>query len=184
MLAEARPGLPPERALPGGLAFEQKPDGYRAVLFAGPGRAYLQSRNGADLSSAFCEITAAGRALHAPLVLDGELVVATKGRLDFGELQARARRRGAAARQAARAAPANLIVFGVLDTADGPLLNEPYARPMRPTKGRYGRVCANSQQSWMLGLTPTDSEAACRRGYCASLFVRPHRASDGALVRE
>ncbi|MGW2032956.1 hypothetical protein [Streptomyces sp. NPDC001356] len=55
MLAEARPGLPPERALPGGLAFEQKPDGYRAVLFAGPGRAYLQSRHGADLSSAFPE---------------------------------------------------------------------------------------------------------------------------------
>lgn len=78
MLAVARAGLPPERALPGGLAFEQKPDGFRAVLFAGPGRAYLQSRNGADLSSAFPAITAAGRALHAPLVLDGELVVARR----------------------------------------------------------------------------------------------------------
>ncbi len=126
MLAEARAELPPERALPGGLAFEQKPDGYRAVLFAGPGRAHLQSRNGADLSSAFPEITAAGRDLRQPLVLDGELVVATEGRLDFGRLQARARRRGAGARQAARTAPAHLIVFDVLDTADGPLLNEPY----------------------------------------------------------
>ncbi|MBG7696587.1 ATP-dependent DNA ligase [Streptomyces sp. MC1] len=126
MLAEARSGLPPERALLGGLAYEQKPDGYRAVLFAGPGRAYLQSRNGADLSSAFCEISAAGRALHAPLVLDGELVVAAKGRLDFGGLQAGARRRGGAARQAARIAPAHLIVFDVLDTADGPLMEEPY----------------------------------------------------------
>ncbi|MEW2513855.1 hypothetical protein [Streptomyces sp. NPDC046870] len=117
---------PPERALPGGLAFEQKPDGYRAVLFAGPGRAYLQSRYGADLSSAFPEITAAGRALHAPVVLDGELVVAKEGRLDFGRLQARVRRRGAGARQAARTAPAYLIVFDVLDTADGPLMEEPY----------------------------------------------------------
>ncbi|WP_302898847.1 hypothetical protein [Streptomyces sp. CL12-4] len=27
MLAEARSELPPERALPGGLAYEQKPDG-------------------------------------------------------------------------------------------------------------------------------------------------------------
>ncbi|MER6847042.1 hypothetical protein AB0A81_26540 [Streptomyces flaveolus] len=43
MLAQARPVLPAERALPGGLAFEQKPDGYRALLFAGPGRAHLQS---------------------------------------------------------------------------------------------------------------------------------------------
>ncbi|MEV5646583.1 hypothetical protein AB0L67_42335 [Streptomyces flaveolus] len=44
MLAEARSELPPERALPGGLAFEQKPDGYRALLFAGPGRARTCSR--------------------------------------------------------------------------------------------------------------------------------------------
>ncbi len=62
MLAEARSELPPERALPGGLAFEQKPDGYRTLLFAGPGHAHLQSRNGADLSGAFPEIAAAGRA--------------------------------------------------------------------------------------------------------------------------
>lgn len=63
MLAEARPGLPPERALPGGLAFEQKPDGYRVVLFAGPGRAHLQSRNGADLSSVLfrlCSVACGG----------------------------------------------------------------------------------------------------------------------------
>ncbi|MBD0419302.1 ATP-dependent DNA ligase [Streptomyces sp. TRM S81-3] len=101
-------------------------DGYRALLFAGPGRAYLQSRNGADLSGAFPEITAAGRALREPLVLDGELVVASEGRLDFGQLQQRAWRHGAGARQAARTTPAHLIVFDVLDTADGPLLDEPY----------------------------------------------------------
>jgi ATP-dependent DNA ligase len=126
MLAEARSELPPERALPGGLVFEQKPHGYRTVLFAGPGRAHLQSRNGADLSGAFPEISVAGRALREPLVLDGELVVATEGRLDFGQLQQRARRRGAGARQAARTTPAHLIVFDVLDTADGPLPAEPY----------------------------------------------------------
>ncbi|MEU6776657.1 hypothetical protein [Streptomyces sp. NPDC046759] len=34
MLAEAWSVLPPGRALPGGLAYEQKPDGYRALLFA------------------------------------------------------------------------------------------------------------------------------------------------------
>ncbi|MEU2264948.1 ATP-dependent DNA ligase [Streptomyces olindensis] len=126
MLAEARSEVPPARALPGGLAFEQKPDGYRALLFAGPGRAYLQSRRGADLGAAFIEIAAAGRALSVPLVLDGELVVAQEGRLDFGQLQQRSRRRGAGARLAARETPAHLIVFDVLDTADGPLLDEPY----------------------------------------------------------
>ncbi|MGV9290998.1 ATP-dependent DNA ligase [Streptomyces sp. NPDC003719] len=126
MLAEARSELPPARALPGGLAFEQKPDGYRALLFAGPAGVFLQSRNGASLTAAFPEIAAAGRALPVPLVLDGELVVAHEGRLDFGHLQHRARRRGASARLAAKEAPAHLIVFDVLDTADSALLNEPY----------------------------------------------------------
>ncbi|MER7191295.1 hypothetical protein [Streptomyces flaveolus] len=55
-----------------------------------------------------------------------EPVVATDGRLDFGGLQARARRRGAGALQAARTAPAHLIVFDVLESGDGPLLDEPY----------------------------------------------------------
>jgi hypothetical protein len=59
-------------------------------------------------------------------VLDGELLVASEGRLDFGGLQVRVRRRGAGARQAARTTPAYLIVFDVLDTADSPLLDEPY----------------------------------------------------------
>ncbi|MGV9291012.1 ATP-dependent DNA ligase [Streptomyces sp. NPDC003719] len=117
----ARSEISSERALPGGLAFEQKLDGYRALLFAGPGGAYLQSRNGADVGGAFPEIADAGRVMRQPLGLDGELVVATEG-LDFGQLQQRARRRGAGARQAARP-PAHLIV---LYTADGPLLNEPY----------------------------------------------------------
>jgi ATP-dependent DNA ligase len=126
MLAEARPGLPRDTALPGGLAFEQKPDGYRAILFAGLDGVFLQSRNGANLTAAFPEIAAAGRALRVRLVLDGELVVAAEGGLDFGELQGRARRRGASARLAARESPAHLIVFDVLDTAAGPLLDEPY----------------------------------------------------------
>ncbi|MEV5524583.1 hypothetical protein AB0N43_29555 [Streptomyces pseudogriseolus] len=127
MLAEARSELPPERALPGGLAFEQKPDGYRALLFTGTGgHAHLQSRNGSGLSPAFPEIADAGRGLRVPLVLDGELVVAAEGRLDFGQLQQRALRRGAGARLAARDNPAHLIVFDILDTADGPLLDEPY----------------------------------------------------------
>jgi ATP-dependent DNA ligase len=126
MLAKACSELPPARALPGGVAFEQKPDGYRALLFADLEGVLLQSRNGASLTASFPEIAAAGRALPVPLVLDGELVVAHEGRLDFGRLQVRARRRGTGARLAAKEVPAHLIVFDVLDTADGALLNEPY----------------------------------------------------------
>jgi ATP-dependent DNA ligase len=126
MLAEARRTLPRSRALPGGLAYEQKPDGYRALLFAEPDRAYLQSRNGADLTPAFPEIAVAGRSLPVPLVLDGELVVVHDGRLTFDDLQRGARRRGHGARQATADRPAHLIVFDIIDRAGEPLLDQPY----------------------------------------------------------
>lgn len=57
----------------------------------------VQSRRGTDLTPAFPEIATAASTLSAALVLDGELVVAAEGRLHFGELQKRARRRGRSA---------------------------------------------------------------------------------------
>ncbi|WP_224338898.1 ATP-dependent DNA ligase [Streptomyces olivaceus] len=84
MLAEARRELPRDGVLPGHLVAEQKPDGFRAALFARPGLVMLQSRHGADLSSAFPEIIASASALGEGLVLDGELVVPHEGRLHFG----------------------------------------------------------------------------------------------------
>ncbi|MET7379901.1 hypothetical protein ABZT08_13965 [Streptomyces sp. NPDC005526] len=52
-------------------------------------------------------------------------MVAHQGQLDFGALQARARRRGRSAVQAAINQPAHLIVFDVLET-DHELLARPY----------------------------------------------------------
>ncbi|MEU0030722.1 ATP-dependent DNA ligase [Streptomyces sp. NPDC006335] len=125
MLAEAWRELPSDRALPGRLVAEQKPDGFRAVLFARGDRVMLQSRNGADLTPAFPEIAAAS-ALEEDLVLDGELVVPHEGRLHFGQLQNRARRRGRGAVAAAVEHPAYLIVFDVLEAAGVELLDQPY----------------------------------------------------------
>ncbi|PWI15979.1 ATP-dependent DNA ligase [Streptomyces sp. Act143] len=126
MLAEARRELPSGRALPGRLVAEQKPDGYRAVLFAHTGKVMLHSRNGADLTPAFPEIAAAASALEEDLVLDGELVVPHEGRLHFGQLQNRARRRGRGAVAAAAEHPAYLIVFDVLEADGVELLDRPY----------------------------------------------------------
>lgn len=116
MLAEARRQLPQDEALPRDSVAEQKPDGFRAVLFARPGLVMLQSCQGADLTGAFPDIAAAATELGEALVLDGELVMPYEGRLHFGELQRRARRRGRGAVQAAAERPAYLIVFDVLET--------------------------------------------------------------------
>jgi ATP-dependent DNA ligase len=101
MLAEARRRLPSANALPGGIIAEQKPDGFRAVVFARGDLVMVQSRQGTDLTSAFPDIAPAAKALVDSLVLDGELVVPRQGRLDFTTLQHRARRRGRSAELAA-----------------------------------------------------------------------------------
>ncbi|OIV39359.1 ATP-dependent DNA ligase [Mangrovactinospora gilvigrisea] len=126
MLAADRGELPADGALAGGLRFEQKVDGFRAILFARPGRVLLHSRQGKDLTEAFPDLAAAAARLREPVVLDGELVVYHDGRLDFAQLQQRARRSARTATRAAAAHPAALICFDVLEHAGTPLLARPY----------------------------------------------------------
>lgn len=125
MLARSVAALPPPGAR---LAlFEQKVDGFRTIVFAGP-TPYLQSRRGADLTPAFPEVARAAAALGVEAVLDAELVVHSAGRLDFAVLQQRARRRGATAEHAAGTQPAYLVVFDLLELAGTVLVQEPLSR--------------------------------------------------------
>src|SRR3954470_11820605 len=112
MLARAVDGLPGTHALPGGVQYEQKWDGYRLVGFSTP-RPFLQSRRGADLTDAFPEIAAAVATLP-DVVVDGELVIWNDGALDFPALLQRMASPGARARQLAAARPANYVVFDLL----------------------------------------------------------------------
>lgn len=87
MLSRPVTALPPAGALPGGEVFEPKFDGWRLVILTGPVR--LQTRAGRDVTRSFPEIAEAAAALPARTVLDGELVVWSEGRVDFGALQSR-----------------------------------------------------------------------------------------------
>ncbi|MGW2891841.1 hypothetical protein ACWDDN_42365 [Streptomyces griseoruber] len=71
MLAETRRAWPRDGTLPGHLVAEQKPDGFRYILFARPDLVMVQSRRGADLTSALPDIAAAATELSEVLVLDG-----------------------------------------------------------------------------------------------------------------
>ncbi|MFJ9574550.1 ATP-dependent DNA ligase [Streptomyces bacillaris] len=125
MLARSVTALP----APGGrrLLFEQKTDGFRTIVFAGPAP-YLQSRRGSDLTPAFPELARSATVLGVEAVLDAELVVYSDGQLDFAALQQRARRRGAAAERAALARPAHLVVFDLLELDGVVLVREPLRR--------------------------------------------------------
>src|SRR3954470_18043154 len=125
MLARAVDSLPAAHALPGGVQYEQKWDGYRLVGFSTP-RPFLQSRRGADLTAAFPEIAAAVATLD-DVVVDGELVIWGDGALNFPALLQRMASTGANARRLAVARPANYVVFDLL-AADG---NDMRDKPLR-----------------------------------------------------
>lgn len=97
-----------------GWLFELKHDGFRAFVRTEP--LELLTRQGNPMALAFPEIAAAVRALAIDAVLDAELVVPdARGRSDFEELRRRfVMKRPANIAAAARARPAALIVFDVL----------------------------------------------------------------------
>ncbi|MFE6023847.1 ATP-dependent DNA ligase [Streptomyces sp. NPDC056441] len=140
MLAQARETVPAPGALPGGLAFEGKFDGYRALLFtpAGPGGpTLLQSRRGSLIQRHFPDLVAAARQLPYGLVLDGEVVVWSGDRLSFEALQRRASSGGRTAQQLAEAMPAHFIAFDVLQIDTQELLTEPYERRRAALEGLF-----------------------------------------------
>lgn len=97
MAAHALARLPAPGAMPGGMVFEPKYDGYRMLVFVHGGKVFLQSRNLRDLTGALPEIAEAAGALGKDVVLDGEVVIHTGGRLDFSALQQRLTRHPATA---------------------------------------------------------------------------------------
>ncbi|MFP1629738.1 ATP-dependent DNA ligase [Streptomyces sp. 5K101] len=131
MLAQARESVPGPGVLPGGLAFEAKFDGYRALLFTPNrigGAVLLQSRRGSLIQRHFPDLVAAARQLPDGLVLDGELVVWSGDRLSFEALQRRAVSGARTVDDLAAKMPAHFIAFDVLQADSQELLTEPYER--------------------------------------------------------
>jgi ATP-dependent DNA ligase len=124
MLAKTVHALPEPVACVGGCVFEPKFDGFRAIVFHQPGGVYIQSRAGRPLHGYFPDIAdIVAAALPVGVVLDGELIIWAGGRTSFTLLQRRLNA-GAAVRRIAAEHPAHLVVFDLLQRADGtPLLN-------------------------------------------------------------
>src|SRR5436190_23931496 len=88
-----RPPFPPMEAelvgeIPegGDWLYEPKWDGFRCLAFKDGGTVVLQSKSGQPLGRHFPELVRAVSAIRAPrLVLDGEIVIARDGRLQFDD---------------------------------------------------------------------------------------------------
>lgn len=111
MLAKVAEALPTAD----GYLFEPKWDGFRALVFRGNDQTYLQSRDLRPLNRYFPELE---KALHEALpkgcVLDGEIVVARNGGLDFDALQQRLHPAASRVARLSKETPASFVAFDLL----------------------------------------------------------------------
>lgn len=105
-------------------AYEQKLDGFRAIVFVDGEDSYIQSRGGKALSRYFPELSfAPGR-----YVLDGELVIRDgNGNLEFDALQERIHPAESRINLLSKEIPAAYVVFDLLAEGDESLLERPLA---------------------------------------------------------
>jgi ATP-dependent DNA ligase len=128
--------VPPADAVPGGLLYEPKWDGFRVIIYRFDDRVVLQPRRAGDLAYAFPEVVAeALDQLAAGTVVDGELVSAHDGRLWFEELGLRLRPRSEAGgwkiAQLSQQYPASFIAFDALAVEGTDLRDSPNAERRR-----------------------------------------------------
>lgn len=113
----------------GGWIFEPKWDGFRALIFKDGDEILIQSRDEKSLNRYFPELIDPLRAhLPARAVLDGEIVIANHGRLDFDALQLRIHPAASRVKMLAQETPASVVFFDLLCEGNLDLRSEPFEK--------------------------------------------------------
>ncbi|MEU6464216.1 ATP-dependent DNA ligase [Streptomyces sp. NPDC046976] len=120
MLAKSVARIPP------GMHYEAKWDGFRAIVFRDGAEIELGSRTGKPLTRYFPELVEALRErVPKRCVLDGEIVIARAGHLDFDALTERIHPAASRVRTLAERTPASFVAFDLLALDDHALLDVP-----------------------------------------------------------
>jgi len=136
MLAKAVPEVPEPDSVTGGLSYEPKWDGFRAIVYAdGEGAVEsveIGSRGSKMLTRYFPELVEAFRSiLPGPCVLDGEIVVPTgepgKQRLDWEALSQRIHPAASRVKLLSEKTPATFVAFDLLAIGDESFVDRPFA---------------------------------------------------------
>jgi ATP-dependent DNA ligase len=158
MLAKAAPEIPGGP----GLLYEPKWDGFRAIVFRGADDLFIQSRELKPLDRYFPELRAALLAtVPAGAVVDGEIVIATPGGLDFDALQQRVHPAASRIQTLAAATPASFVAFDLL-AADGADLR---AMPFEQRRTRLERLLSGVPPP--VHLTPMTRDVAVAADWLA-----------------
>jgi ATP-dependent DNA ligase len=122
MLAKAADGLPDGD----GWLYEPKWDGFRAIVFRDGDEVFTQSRDLKPLDRYFPELADPFRE-HLPerCVVDGEVVIATEGALDFQALLLRIHPAESRVRLLASQMPASFVAWDLLALGDEDLRSTP-----------------------------------------------------------
>ena len=97
-----------------GWQYEPKWDGFRGVLENDGGELALWSRNGRPLLRYFPELRPLGDLLPPHSALDGEIIIATNGRLEFDSLQMRLHPAESRINRLAGEIPAEFVAFDLM----------------------------------------------------------------------
>ena len=123
-----------------GWLFEPKWDGFRALVFRDGDEVYTQSRDLKPLDRYFPELAAPFRAqLPERCVLDGEVVIARDGSLDFEALLLRIHPAASRVRMLAAETPASFVAWDLLALGDEDLRAVPAGRAPGAPRGRPRR---------------------------------------------
>jgi ATP-dependent DNA ligase len=109
----------------GGWRYEPKWDGFRGVLENDVGELALWSRNGRPLLRYFPELREVGGLLPPHSALDGEIVIALDGKLDFDAMQTRLHPAESRVRKLSAEIPATFVAFDLLLWKGKPVHEQP-----------------------------------------------------------
>jgi ATP-dependent DNA ligase len=158
-----------------GWIFEPKWDGFRALVFRDADEVLIQSRDAKPLDRYFPELIDPLKAqLPQRCALDGEIVIARTGGLDFESLQLRLHPAASRVKKLAEDIPASMVFFDLLCEGDRDMTPAPF----RERRAALESVLASAAPP--LHLTPATSDL----GTAADWFRRFEGAGlDGVMAK-
>ncbi|RDH77495.1 ATP-dependent DNA ligase [Mycolicibacterium moriokaense] len=151
MLSKSVTTIPPD------AFYEPKWDGFRSICFRDGGEVELGSRNERPMTRYFPELVDAALAELPPrCVIDGEIIIAADGGLDFEALQLRLHPAASRVRMLAEQTPASFIAFDLLALDD----DDYTQRPFQERRAALVEALAGSGPSFHVTPATTDIATA------------------------
>jgi ATP-dependent DNA ligase len=155
----------------GGWRYEPKWDGFRGVLENDNGELALWSRNGRPLLRYFPELRAVGELLPPHSALDGEIVIARDGKLDFDAMQTRLHPAESRVRKLAGEIPATFVAFDLLLWKGKPVHEQPIEK----------RRAELEKHATGIALSPVSEDVAQGRNWLETLQAA---GFDGVIAKK